>query len=122
MDLLLHPNKRIPKVTLLDHDVIIDAGPRLFDKGNENAGFTLVIPKGVPAAFVGSLDHKELIKDVVLSKTKPDELRDKFVAKGLTSDEAERIVEGFGKALNEVMKNPLKAVDVITKYHAFIER
>ena len=122
MDLLLNPNKRIPKVTLLDHDVIIDAGPRLFDKGNENAGFTLVIPKGVPAAFVGSLNHKELVKDVVLSKTKPDELRDKFVAKGLTGDEAERIVEGFGKALDEVKENPLKAIDVVTKYHAFIER
>jgi hypothetical protein len=122
MDLLLHPNKRIPKVTLLDHDVIIDAGPRLFDKGNENAGFTLVMPKGVPAAFVGSLNHKELIKDVVLSKTTPDALRDKFVAKGLTGDEAGRIVAGFGKALDELKADPLKAIDVVTKYHAFIER
>ena len=53
MDLLLKPDKRTPKITRLDKKVIIDAGPRLFDKGNENSGFTLVIPAGVPIAFVG---------------------------------------------------------------------
>ena len=122
MDMLLNPDKRIPKITMLDKDVIIDAGPRLFDKGNENAGFTLVIPAGVQAAFVGSLNHKELIKDVVLSKTAPGDLRDKFLAKGFDEDEAGRIVEGFGKALDKIKSNPLGAIDVVAEHHDFIEQ
>ena len=122
MDMLLNPDKRIPKITMLGSDVILDAGPRLFDKGNEDAEFTLVVPQGVPAAFVGSLNHRELIQDVVLSKTAPDQLRQKFLSQGLSAERVNEIVNGFGEALDKIKSNPLGAIDVVTEHHEFIER
>ena len=45
---LLHPARRIPKVTKLDEDIVLDIGPRIFDGKEEKslAGFTVRVPAG----------------------------------------------------------------------------
>jgi hypothetical protein len=119
---LLNPNSRIPKVTLLDTEVIIDAGPRLFEGGKEETGISIRIPAGVPTAFVGSLRHKDLIGDVVLSRTDPAALRQKFIARGVPAEEADRIVEGIGAVLKRLLANPDKVIEIIGEHREFIER
>lgn len=122
VDELLNPNKRIPKITLLDTDVIIDAGPRLFDSGKEETGISIHIPKGVPTAFVGSLRHKELIADVALAKTDPKALRQKFISRGVSEEEAGKIVAGIQSVLQELLKNPSKVIEIVGQHRDFIER
>ena len=122
MDLLLNPDKRIDKITRLSEEVIIDAGPRLFEAGKEETGISIRIPAGVPAAFVGSLEHKQLIGDVVLAKTDPAALRAKFVGRGLTAEESDRIVSGIQAVLREIVSDPANAISVIGEHRDFIER
>ncbi len=121
-DMLLNPSKRVPKVTLLDTDVIIDVGPRLFEGGKEETGISIRIPAGVPTAFVGSLRHKELIGDVALAKTDPASLRQKFIGRGVSAEEADRIVKGIQDVLSELLKSPGKIIEVVGRHRTFIER
>jgi hypothetical protein len=72
---MLNPAKRIPKVTPIDSDVILDIGPRLElggDGSGTQTGLSITIPKGIPAARLGNLRHKELIDDLALAVAQPD--------------------------------------------------
>lgn len=64
MDLLLHPDKRGKKRTLTAEEIRLPIGPRLLDGNKENHGFTLVIPKGISVARIGSFRHKDFINDL----------------------------------------------------------
>ena len=64
MDALLHPEKRGKKRTLTSAEMRIPIGPRLLDGNKKNHGFTLVIPKGISVARVGSFRHKDFINDM----------------------------------------------------------
>lgn len=64
MDMLLHPEKRGKKRTLTSEEIRIPVGPRLFDSNKNNRGFTIVIPKGISVARVGSFRHKEFVNDL----------------------------------------------------------
>lgn len=121
MDSLLNPDKRLDKVTLLSEQVIIDAGPRLIEGDKETTGLSITIPAGVPAAFVGSLEHKKLIEDVVLAKTNPAALRAKFIERGVSEERADRIVEGVQAVLKEILSNPSNVIKVIGGHRDFIE-
>ena len=122
MDLLLNPDKRIDKITMLSQDVIIDAGPRLFEDGKAETGLSITVPAGLPVAYVGSLEHKELIGDVILSKTDPAALRAKFVARGVSEEEADSIVEGIDAVLGEIMSDPSNVIKTMGKHREFIRR
>lgn len=78
---LLNPAQRIPKVTLLNEDVTLRIGPRLWDGTDKETllGFALTIPseidgRGVTAGTLGNFQHKAFIADLVRSKTAPKEL------------------------------------------------
>jgi hypothetical protein len=122
MDSLLNPDKRIDKMTLLSEPVIIDAGPRLFEGDKAETGISITIPAGVPAAFVGSLEHKALIGDLQLAKTNPAALRAKFVQRGVSAQEADTIVEGIQAVLKELIAKPGEAISVIGEHRDFIKR
>jgi hypothetical protein len=122
MDLLLNPDKRIDKISLLSQPVIIDAGPRLFDDDKRQTGISIEIPAGVPAAFVGSLEHKQLIGDVALAKTDPKALRAKFLARGVSDQEADAIVKGIQGVLTEIIVNPEKAISIVGDHRDFLMR
>ena len=65
MDELLNPDKRVPKMFVLDKDIVIDIAPKvtLLDR---DLGLQLKIPAGFPAVDVNSLRYKDLIEDLVL--------------------------------------------------------
>lgn len=78
---LLNPAARIPKATITDHDVIIDAGPRTWDGRTEKAVVgtgQIRIPAGIAANSMTSLDHKALIIDLFLAKRSPEKLNSKM--------------------------------------------
>jgi hypothetical protein len=89
---LLNPEKRIPKITLIDQPVIID-GP-VFP--GEEHGFELMIPAGIPAAIPGNLRHKELVEDLVLAKTNVQRLKDKYKAR--------KDVDTIASTLQDILK------------------
>ena len=64
---LLNPQQRRPKVSLLDHDIRIDFGPRTF-RGRTIRSFKLSVPAGLPAGLLVSFDFKPLVADLVLAK------------------------------------------------------
>ena len=108
MDALLNPDQRIPKMTLVDRDVRIELGPRIERNGKES-GFSLLIPKGTPAAAITSLRHKDLIGDLVLSKTDPERLHAKY-AESYGDEDAAAIVQELKDILKEIVDEPEDAV------------
>jgi hypothetical protein len=91
---LLNPDKRIPKITLIDQPVVID-GPSF---PGEDRGFELQIPAGIPAAMPGNLRHKELVEDLVLAKTNVQRLKDKYRARGAAD------VDRIASTLQDILK------------------
>jgi len=98
MEELLNPNRRVPKISLLDEPVIID-GPQF--GGAEGLSFNLQIPAGVPAALIGNLRHKDLVRDLVWAKTNPDRLRAEY-AKRYGPDEGQRIAATLQDLVREL--------------------
>lgn len=96
MEELMNPDRRIPKVTLIDEPVIID-GPAF---PGEEQGFALEIPAGIPAAVMGNLQHKELVGDLVLAKVDVSRLKEKYRARGAA--EADRIASELQQILKQL--------------------
>jgi len=80
MEELLNPDKRSPKVTLLDDDIQVDFGLRSFGDRKVKA-LKIFIPKDEPAGLLVSFDHKRFIDDLILAKAHPDRLKAKLVAR-----------------------------------------
>ncbi len=96
MEELLNPDKRLPKVTLINEPIIID-GPNFH--GDER-GFRLQVPAGIPSAIIGNLRHKEFVRDLVLAKTNPQALKDRYrPAYGAKTDEIASEIETILKEL-----------------------
>lgn len=77
---LLNPARRQPKVTLLNQDVTLRIGPRLWDGTDKETllGFALTIPaeidgRGVTAGTLGNFQHKQFIVDLVRARTAPQD-------------------------------------------------
>ena len=106
-ELLLDPKKRMHKVTRLDEPIRVDVGPKYWDGEKETRvrGFVLEIPAGVPAGLLGSLQHKELFRDMVLSKTDPSKLRTRL-AERLPAGEVNAAAEEIARMTDEVMAKP----------------
>jgi hypothetical protein len=105
---LLHPDKRIPKITKLDEDIVLPVGPRLWDGKEEKElfGFTLVVPKGANAGVLGNLQHKQFVNDLILAKLHPDELEKR---RGKAhADEMKQV-------LAEIIADPAKIVETVGK-------
>jgi hypothetical protein len=94
---LLNPRERVPKISLTDEPVIID-GPQFADGG----ALTLQIPSGVPAAFIGNLRHKVLVRDLTWAKVNPSRLREEYT-KTLGAEEAGRVTDTLQAMIQELI-------------------
>jgi hypothetical protein len=74
MESLLNPEKRIPKVTLLDEDIPLPVLPKLniHPLTRMPIAFTLSFPKGFPAAKLGNFNYKLFIQDLREFLKNPD--------------------------------------------------
>jgi mono/diheme cytochrome c family protein len=81
MEDLLNPDRRARKVSLLDEDINLDVGPRTWDGEKEEkiAGVTLTFRKGLPASFFGNFQHKPFFDDLIVARTRPQDLKAKYV-------------------------------------------
>ena len=77
MEKLLHPDRRIPKMALLDREVVIDVAPRV-RIGDLETGLSLRVPEGLPAVALNSLRYKDLMQDLVQSSRDPEKLDAKY--------------------------------------------
>ena len=79
---LLNPAKRVPKVTLFNHDVVIKLLPKLSEGNVERyVDATIVLPENTPSSRIGNFRHKEFADDLVLSKVDYNKLEAKYVAR-----------------------------------------
>jgi hypothetical protein len=113
MDQLLHPEKRVPKVTLRNEPIVIELGPRVIEEGAQKLyGVRLELPAGRSTGFLVSLQHKKLTEDLVLSLTRPAEWRREFIARAqerFWRDRAEKYADtigGLAKKLLGSLDNP----------------
>jgi hypothetical protein len=74
---LLNPSRRVPKVNLVDRDIIVDIAPDMKIGGIET-GLSLKLPAGSPAILLNSLRVKDLIQDITLSRRDPTKLEAKY--------------------------------------------
>jgi hypothetical protein len=116
MESLLNPRTRAMKVTKLDRDIHLEIGPRLWDGKEEKKilGFTLTVSKGTPAAFLGNLQHKQLLLDLVRAKTKPQELEAKL-ARELGATKSKEIADELRRIVNEVLDDPDQLMTAVRK-------
>lgn len=121
MEALLNPDKRLPKVTLLNDDVTIRLGPKLWDGTSKETllGFKIVIPKeinghGVTAGTVGNFQHKEFVADLVQAKTKPQEVQARLI-KRLGQAEGLKVMADLQTIGNEILGKPDGLVEALAK-------
>lgn len=119
MQALLNPAQRIPKVTLLNEDVTLRLGPRLWDGTDKERllGFELTIPseidgRGVTAGTLGNFQHKAFIVDLVRAKTAPDEL-ERSLAKRLGKESARKVLADLQAVAREVTGKPNGLVEAL---------
>jgi len=73
MEELLNPDKRLPKVTLVQQDVLIEVGPRTLH-GRKVKNLKLRIPAGQPAGLLSSFQYKLFVDDLILALAHPERL------------------------------------------------
>ncbi len=118
-ELLTLPNQRPRKVTLLNEAIVIEAGPKIWHPvAKQLVGVRIEIPAGTPQAMVGNLLYKQLIDDLVLSRTDFSALKTK-----LKSEQAANELKGMlDEFLNPAkLGAPMRVLDahraLITKYY-----
>ena len=118
---LLNPAKRVPKVTLLNEDIVLRIGPRLWE-GTDKAkllGFEVRIPaeiegRGVTAGTLGNFRHKQFIVDLIQAKTSPDALGPNL-AKRLGPEQGKKVLTDLQAIGGEILGNPNALVDALIK-------
>ena len=93
MDSLLNPDQRIPKMFLINEDMIVDVAPKM-RIGDLETGLSLRVPKGFPAVMLNSLRYKDLIQDIILFTRRPEVLDAKY-AGILPAERYEQLKEGL---------------------------
>jgi hypothetical protein len=100
MQELLNPDQRIPKVFVLDRDIVVDVAPAVSLLGRD-IGLSLTIPAGFPAVDVNSLRYKDLIQDLVLVGRDPAKFDAKY-AELLTAPQRDELRSGL-QQIREVL-------------------
>ena len=121
MDALLNPDLRVPKVTLLNEDVTLRVGPRLWDGTDKEKllGFALTIPaeidgRGVTAGTIGNFRHKAFVVDLVQAKFKSDEVEARLEQR-LGPREGKKVLADLKAIVKEVRKSPNGLVEALKK-------
>ena len=122
MQALLNPDERVPKLRLLDEDVVLRFGQRTDPDGDEEMDepvLQLRIAKGIPVTLVGSVDYKRFVGDMVRARTRPDELRETLAERFGDAEAVERI-ERLKQILGEVVDDPTHPIEVFGEHRDFI--
>ncbi len=119
MQALLNPAQRVPKVTLLNEDVTLRVGPRLWDGTDKERllGFELTIPseidgRGVTAGTLGNFQHKAFIVDLVRAKTAAGELERSLNAR-LGKEMGKKVLADLKAVAQEVAGKPNGLVEAL---------
>jgi hypothetical protein len=109
------PEKRPRKVTLLNEDIVVEPGPRIWDPAQrKHLPIRIVIPAGTPQAVVGNLLYKQLVVDMVESKTNFDALKSRLKDEQ-AANEVKAMLGEFALSLGQPM-------NVIEKHQALIRK
>jgi mono/diheme cytochrome c family protein len=121
MEALLNPAQRTPKVTLLNEDVTLRVGPRLWDGTTRETllGFEITIPaeigdRGVTAGTLGNFLHKRFVVDLVRAKVSPDALGPEL-AERLGPDRSKQVLADLQAIGGEIAGKPNGLVEAIRK-------
>jgi hypothetical protein len=119
MEALLNPAARVPKVTLLNDDIVLRLGPKLWDGTAKETllGFKVVIPgeidgRGVTVGTLGNFQHKQFVVDLVQARTKPKELEAQLVAR-LGESEGRRVLADLRAIAGEIAGRPNGLVEAL---------
>jgi len=118
---LLNPSERLPKVTLLNDDITIRVGPRLWD-GTEREkllGFEITIPaeiegRGVTAGTLGNFQHKRFVVELVQSKLQPETLAPALI-KRLGPERGKQVLDDLQAIGTEILGKPGNLVHSLSK-------
>jgi mono/diheme cytochrome c family protein len=122
VDALLNPGRRVPKITTLDEDIVIAVGPRIERDGKET-GIGLVIPAGLPVAYLGNLDHKGLVADIVNVHVNPKRLDEKYASRldaaeiQALADELREMTKGFKNSSDHLIQGLAEHKPMLEKYY-----
>ncbi len=112
VDSLLNPDKRVPKITVIDQPIRRAIGPKLWDGENEKLiGIEVEVPAGTPAGLYGSFQHKELLRDMVLSVVDSDKLQERMVQR-LGPSEAQMGASEVAGLTKAVLKDPGQVIGI----------
>jgi hypothetical protein len=112
VDQLLNPDKRIPKTTLIAEPIRRSVGPKFWDGENEKLiGIEIEVPAGTPAGLYGSFQHKELLRDMVLSVIDAEKLQDRMVQRVGTS-EAQAAAAQITEMTRAVINDPQQVISI----------
>jgi hypothetical protein len=104
MDRMLNPDRRIRKMFVLNHDIVIDIAPKVALLGlGRDLGLSLTIPAGFPAVDVNSLRFKDMIQDLVLVDRDPEAFDAKY-ATLLTPDQRDELRDGLDAIRSQLLE------------------
>ena len=119
MQALLNPDQRIPKVTLLNEDVVLRVGPRLWDGTSKETllGFEITIPaeidgRGVTAGALGNFQHKQFVVDLVQAKVSPDALGPRLAGR-FGPDRGKQVLSDLQAIGGEIVDKPGNLVEAL---------
>ena len=108
MAALLNPDGRVPKMFVLDRDIVIDIAPKV-ELLDRKLGLQLKIPAGFPAVAVNSLRYKDLIQDLILIERHPEEFASKYRTI-LTDEQRGELLAGLKTIRDALVKTKTLAV------------
>lgn len=109
---LLYPDRRTPKVTMIAEPIRREVGPKLWDGERERLiGVEIEVPADTPAGLFGSFQHKELVRDMVLSLLDEQRLQERLQARVAPSEVTPALAEIKGLTL-AALKDPEQLVSV----------
>jgi hypothetical protein len=121
MEDLLYPDRRIPKMAVLDRDIIIDVASRL-KIGDLETGLSLRVPHGYPAVALNSLRFKDMLQDMVLVARDPQRFEEKY-ATLLTEAQRAELREGLMGVRGTIIAEPGPVIlDLVGDVGAFVQR
>lgn len=121
MDELLYPDRRIPKMPVLDRDIIIDVAAKL-RIGELETGLALRIPQGYPAVALNSLRFKDLLQDIVLVARDPEKFEQKY-ATLLTAEQRAELRAGLMEVRAMLLAAPGPVIlDLVGDRGDFVQR
>ncbi|MEP6886722.1 MAG: cytochrome c [Nitrospirales bacterium] len=108
---LLYPNKRVPKITMFNREVLIQLFPKLPEGELERyIDGTIIFPAGTPSSRIGNFRHKELINDLVLSKVDFAKLKAKYVAR-YGPEKGAKVAATIQEKATYLLTNPKRLVE-----------